>query len=203
MFKDEVVRRFHALYKHHQAPPHGPPEIRWFGVTCQKCPMDLWIYQEILNELRPAVVIEGGTQQGGSALFLAHMMDIIGYGAIVTIDRDASDDRPKHKRINYVTGDTLDMSTVAKVARITDELTPKLLILDDGHSCDHVFNELGLYMKLIKPGDYVIVEDTDLGGPFWGLKEWMNQNPGRLEHDPIRERLMLTQNPMGYYRCVA
>jgi cephalosporin hydroxylase len=34
-----------------------------------KSVVDLWNYQEILSQLRPVLVIEFGTNHGGSALF--------------------------------------------------------------------------------------------------------------------------------------
>jgi cephalosporin hydroxylase len=50
------------------------------GVQCLKCPLDMWIYQEIIAEIQPDLIIETGTHIGGSALFMAHMLDIVGHG---------------------------------------------------------------------------------------------------------------------------
>jgi cephalosporin hydroxylase len=63
------------------------------GVRANKCPLDRWIYQEILFANRPELIVEIGTALGGSALFMAHMLDIIGSGRVVTVDikrRDAA-----------------------------------------------------------------------------------------------------------------
>jgi cephalosporin hydroxylase len=43
----------------------------WLGVRAQKCPLDLWVYQKILYEQRPELILETGTAHGGSALYLA------------------------------------------------------------------------------------------------------------------------------------
>src|SRR3954454_16076486 len=44
---------------------------KWMGVPALKCPFDLWVYQEILHDTKPDLVLETGTARGGSALFLA------------------------------------------------------------------------------------------------------------------------------------
>src|SRR5215468_9899803 len=50
----------------------------WMGVTTWKSVSDMWNYQEILSELKPSLVIEFGTNQGGSALFFSTIMKQIG-----------------------------------------------------------------------------------------------------------------------------
>ena len=69
-----IVNSFHDLY--YNGPPGQRPIFErtyWMGVPCLKCPLDLWVYQEIFHEIRPDLVIETGTAAGGSALFMAHM----------------------------------------------------------------------------------------------------------------------------------
>jgi len=76
-----VVDAFHRLY---YDGPEGAGRVhhrtKWMGVPCLKTPLDLWIYQEILFEVRPDLVVETGTHMGGSALFLAHMLELLGRG---------------------------------------------------------------------------------------------------------------------------
>lgn len=74
----------------------------WMGATVKKCPLDLWIYQEIIYETKPDIIIEGGTLHGGSALYLANVCDLIGNGQILTIDIVASKECRKHPRIEYI-----------------------------------------------------------------------------------------------------
>ena len=165
--------------------------------------MDLWIYQEIIYKLQPRYIIEGGTATGGSALFMATVLDVMNYGKVVTIDWDANDYRPKHPRIQYVTGNTLDTETAQKVQDIVQGPGYRMLILDDGHDQDHVHQELKLYTPMLRAGDYLVVEDTNLGGPLWGLVRFLEENPGRFERDREQERLLLSFNPQGYWKCVA
>ena len=73
-----VVDPFHRLF--YDTGPVTWSDTRWLSVPVQKCPFDLWIYQEIITELRPAVIVETGTAFGGSALFMATVCDAIDHG---------------------------------------------------------------------------------------------------------------------------
>jgi cephalosporin hydroxylase len=86
-YEDTVIDRFHNIYYNGRF-GEGPifDHTYWLGVPCLKCPLDLWIYQEIIGEIRPDLILETGTHLGGSALFLAHLLDSLGSGSIVTID---------------------------------------------------------------------------------------------------------------------
>jgi cephalosporin hydroxylase len=52
--------------------------IQWMGHLLLKWPPDLWMYQEIIFETRPDLIIETGTYKGGSALYFANLFDLIG-----------------------------------------------------------------------------------------------------------------------------
>lgn len=205
-FDNETVDLFHRLYKQSNETKDGPPRAYWKGYECVKCPLDLWVYQEIIYELRPEVIVEGGTCSGGTTLFLADVMDMFEIlpGRIITIDWDRDDRRPRHERITQVVGNTLHEDTVSAVEGLVAGLSPLMLILDDGHSHEHVYEELTKYGPLLSAGDYLVVEDTDLGGPLWGLDKWLaEQDPERFVRDFSRERFLMTQNPKGYIKCVA
>ena len=122
---------------------------------------------------------------------------------MVTVDWNDNDRRPSHPRLTQVVGDTLSQGTWERVREnLPEPCQGKVLILDDGHSRNHVEAELDLAMSLLVRGDYLIVEDTDLGGPFWGLCAWATRNPGRLMRDPEPERWLVTQNPRGYWEVI-
>lgn len=82
-------------------------DTRFLGLSILKCPLDLWIYQEIIHELRPDVIVETGTAFGGSALYMASFCELIGSGRVITIDITAQDGNPKHERITYLTGSSV------------------------------------------------------------------------------------------------
>jgi cephalosporin hydroxylase len=182
-------------------------------VRTLKCPFDLWVYQEIIVETRPDVIIETGTDEGGSALFMAAMCDVVGHGRVVTIDI-AAKATPPHPRVRYVSGDSVSPQTFTDVTR---EIAPEesvMVVLDSNHSRGHVLRELRLWERLVRKGHYVIVEDTNMNlrlavtgrgphpGAFEAVQEFLAEQD-RFEMDRSREKFMLTWNPGGYLRCVA
>src|SRR4051794_34061065 len=104
------------------------------GVGCLKNPLDLWVYQEIVWETRPDLVVETGTAAGGSALYLAHIMDLVGHGRVVSIDLQPAD-RPRHERIRYLEGrSSTDEGVVRAVAEIAAGSKGTMVVLDSDHS---------------------------------------------------------------------
>ena len=65
-------------------------QVRWMGVKTLKNVLDLWIYQEIMSETRPDVLVEIGSYAGGSTMFFCHMFDIMGHGQVISLDIDRS-----------------------------------------------------------------------------------------------------------------
>ncbi len=185
--------------------------LSWMGYEMFKCPLDLWIYQEILVMHKPEIIIEIGTYKGGSALFLANMLDLIGAGSIVTVDIDDTHRgiRPEHQRIDYIHGSSLDPAVFARIANLVKGKRNPLVILDGDHRCPHVLQELRLYQSLIEPGGYLIVEDTNVNGhpafvnhgpgPWEAVDGFLAENDDFLP-DRTCERFLLTMNPRGYLR---
>ena len=127
-------------------------EATWLGAQALKNPLDLWVYQEIMVETRPELVVETGTYRGGSAFFLASICDLLGAGEVVSIDVEpVRDDYPAHPRITYLGGrSSTDPDVVAEV-RARAEGKRVLVILDSDHSQAHVEAELAEY-ALARPG---------------------------------------------------
>ena len=205
----DVVDGFHRLY--YESADQTWQSTRWLGVEVQKCPLDLWIYQELLFELRPQLIIETGTFQGGSAYYLASVCDLLGCGDIVTIDVTARPHRPKHPRITYVTASSTDPAVVGDLGEAVRDLDSVLVILDSDHSAAHVADELRLLSPLVTMGGYVIVEDTNVNGrpvvadfgpgPGEAVDEFL-ASTDEFVADASRERLFMTFNPSGYLRRV-
>src|SRR5215204_6147628 len=97
----EIISRFHDLYYRRWLAGGDTICLSWFGYELLKCPLDLWIYQELLVRTRPDVVVETGTWCGGSALYLAMILDHIGQGRVITVDIEEKANRPDHPRISY------------------------------------------------------------------------------------------------------
>lgn len=134
---------------------------------------------------------------------MADICHLQGHGRVVTIDWDRDDKRPVHPRITYLQGDTLSPETKEQALKLFGYEEKKLLVLDDGHSHEHVQQELELWFDILRPGDCLIVEDTDLGGPFWGLEAFQKNHPeAHLVPIPQAERFLLTTNPKGYWKVM-
>jgi hypothetical protein len=76
----ERVDAFHRWY--YDNADRTWDNTRWLGVLVQKNPFDLWIYQELVIETHPDVLIEAGTFKGGSAYFFASIFDFLGQGRV-------------------------------------------------------------------------------------------------------------------------
>jgi len=202
----ELVSRFHELFYAESGWRHN----HWLGVRVLKTPFDLWIYQEILFKQQPDVVIECGTARGGSAYFLASIMDLIGKGRVITMDVRSLDERPSHDRITYLTGSSTDPGMVATVRGAIGAGEQAMVILDSDHSRDHVLEELRAYGPLVSEGHYMIVEDTNINGhpilpdhgpgPMEAVEAFLAEERGRWRSARWCERLLLTFNPRGYLK---
>ena len=185
-------------------------DATWLGAQALKNPLDLWVYQEIMAETRPEVVVETGTYRGGSAFFLASICDLLGAGEVVSIDIEpVRDDYPEHPRITYLGGrSSTDAGVVAEV-RARAEGRRTLVILDSDHSQRHVEAELATYADLVPVGGYVIVEDSNIGrirkdllpGPLEAIDAFLARTD-EFEVDRAREKFLITFNPSGYLRRV-
>jgi cephalosporin hydroxylase len=182
---------------------------RWLGVSILKNPLDLWVYQEIVHELRPDLIIETGTAHGGSALYLASLCDLVDQGRVITIDIETVERRPEHQRINYITGSSTDPTVVGPVIHEANASETVMVILDSDHTQAHVLDELRVYAPVVTVGSYLIVEDTNVNGhpvsrshgpgPMEAVDEFMAED-SRFEVDATREKFMHTFNPGGYLR---
>jgi cephalosporin hydroxylase len=207
----ETVNRFHDLYYQRWVKGADTINLSWFGHRVWKCPLDLWIYQELLVRTRPDFVVEAGTDVGGSALYIATLLDLMGHGRVITIDTTHQTGRPVHPRIEYVLGSSVDPAIVRQVS---DAVSGRraMLILDSDHREGHVYSELVAWAHLVHVGDYMIVEDTNVNGhPTWpsfgpGPMEAVNRFLAEREDFQIDrrcERFLMTLNPRGYLRRVA
>jgi cephalosporin hydroxylase len=205
----EVVRQFHELY-YRRWLAQGADTIRlsWFGYEILKCPLDLWVYQELLVRTRPDFVIETGTWFGGSALYFAMVLDLIGNGQVITIDVAVKPNQPKHSHISYLTGSSIDTAIVAQVREVVGSQRA-MVVLDSDHSAAHVYNEMVAYSPLVQTGDYMIVEDTNVNGhpaysdfgpgPMEAVNKFLSEND-EFVVDQRCERFLMTLNPKGYLR---
>jgi cephalosporin hydroxylase len=204
-----VIAAYHTLF--HRNGDATYQNTRWLGVQAQKCPLDMWVFQEILFETRPDVVVETGTYKGGSAFFHASILDLLGHGRILTVDIEDFPGKPRHGRITYLRGSSTADETLERIRSSIAPGEKVMVFLDSDHSRDHVLTELRLYSPLVTPGCYLIVEDTHFNGhpilpkfgpgPMEALHEFLPSHP-EFVADRGREKYGMTFNPGGFLKRI-
>jgi cephalosporin hydroxylase len=203
----EITNLFHTLY-------YGSrvwEKTYYRGHNILKCPLDMWIYQEMIHELKPDYIIESGTFLGGSALYFADMFDLVGHGEIITIDIEVRPGIPHHNRIKYLKGSSSDINIFNNVMSMVGDKKNLMVILDSDHSHQHVIDEMRMWHSVIPVGGYMIVEDSNVNGhpvrpdfgpgPMEAINEFLSENSD-FEIDLSRQKFYMTQNPRGYLKRI-
>lgn len=185
----------------------------WMGTQVFKNPFDLWIYQEIIYEVQPDIIIEIGSGKGGTTLYFANLLDCIGKGIVISIDCDRTNYKIKHKKIIEIIGNS---SSPEIIKRISELCRDKIVLVnqDSNHNREQVLEDLRNYSKFVSLGSYFIVEDglVDLfeepiragikEGPLVAIEEFL-----KINHDFVidkeRERYILTYNPSGFLKRIS
>ncbi|HEY6136565.1 MAG TPA: CmcI family methyltransferase [Thermoanaerobaculia bacterium] len=183
----------------------------YFGIATFKSPLDFWVYQELLYETRPDVIVEIGNFHGGSTLALAHLCDALGNGIVIGVDlshESVPEIVRRHARIRLVDGDACQ--AFPAVARLAGGGRRVMVIEDSSHTFDNTLAVLRTYAPLVSPGGYFIVEDgiihhgLDGGpspGPYEAIEVFVQENRC-FEIDRSRESFLITWNPKGYLRRI-
>lgn len=162
----------------------GHQKIKYKGVPCIKCPFDYVIYQMILNEIKPDLLIEIGTNHGGSALYMADIMDTIGKGEIHTIDIDdrSYPEAKAHPRINFFHNGWENYNL-----ELTQKFETIMVIEDASHEYKNTLMAIQYFAPVVSKGSYLIVEDGIIdalgwtseynGGPVKAIKEFLPKHP--------------------------
>lgn len=185
----------------------------WMGVHTLKNPLDAWIYQEIIYDVQPDIIIEIGSLEGGSTLYFANLLDILGKGMVISIDIHRTMYSVKHNRIVVITGDSLSQEVISKVSELSEGKS--VLIMHDGdHYKEQVLRDLQNYSKFVSVNSYFIVEDgiidlfkpgDSIGnyreGPLAAVEQFLDKNRDFIV-DTERERYILTYNPRGFLKRI-
>ena len=201
----EFIDRFHKLVYEAGAKGKTWGAASYMGNKLWKFPSDLQLYQELIWDLKPKLIIETGTAFGGSALYFAHLLDQLGSGKVVSIDiQPVKPDYPRHPRITYLGGQSSTSTLVLRdvQAYYTIYGGPTLVILDSDHSKAHVLAELNAYRSFVSPGGYLVVEDTNINGhpafpdfgpgPYEALEEWLPRHIEFKVDERRQERYLFT-----------
>ncbi len=178
--------------------------LYWGGRPIWKNPVDLVIYQEIVREVRPTLVIETGTHLGGSAEFWHE----ITHGRVITVDVDQQCKWPPRAAVVALEGSSTDPRIRAMIKKRVRSDDRVLVNLDSSHTHGHVTEELDAYSKFVTSGSYLIVEDgiDDLRygriGARQAVIDWLPDHPEFIA-DAYRERTGITNCPLGFLRRIS
>lgn len=188
-------------------------ECRWMGIKAQKNPLDAWVYQEIIYEIKPDIIIEIGSAEGGTTLFLANLLDLIGKGNVISIDIDRSGYKVQHDRVILLTGDSTSTEIIIRVEALCKGKSV-LIIHDAGHEKQQVLKDLMAYSCFVSVNSYFIVEDGIVElfkprdgfgyykeGPLSAIAEFLRNNPNFIVAKE-REKYILTYNPKGFLKRI-
>ncbi|WP_445241053.1 cephalosporin hydroxylase family protein [Microcoleus vaginatus] len=130
-------------------------------------PQDIMAMQEIIWQVKPDLIVETGIAHGGSLIFYASMLELIGEGQVLGIDVDIRqhnrveiEQHPMFKRITMIEGSSIDEEIAKQVYDLAKGKSRILLVLDSNHTHDHVLKELELYSPLVTKNSYLVVFDT-------------------------------------------
>jgi cephalosporin hydroxylase len=198
----------------------------WLGRPIIQFPEDIVVLQEIIWKVAPDVIVETGIAHGGSLIFSASLLELLGgeHRRVIGVElelrphnRAAIEEHPLFRRIELVDGSSTDTAVVEQVKQQIGPGERVLVVLDSNHTHEHVLRELELYSPLVQEGSYIVVLDTvveSMPAEIWTDRPWgPGNNPrtavaeflsqtDRFELDAdVDRKLTLSVAPGGYLRC--
>lgn len=183
----------------------------YWGIKTLKNPMDFWVYQEIIYDIKPDHIIEIGNYRGGAILAYAHLLEHLRHGSVIGIDVDHSNIDQKvldNPRIKLFEGDALEVFDI--VMDFVGENKKVIIIEDSSHEYQNTLSILKSYSKLVSLGSYFIIEDSichhglNVGpfpGPHEAIMDFLSESE-EFEADKDKESFVITWNPNGFLRKV-
>lgn len=199
----------------------------WMGRPIIQYPQDMIAMQEIIWSIKPDLIIETGIAHGGSLIFYASLLELIGKGEILGIDIDIREHNrkeiekhPMYKRINMIQGSSIDPAVVAQVKSYAEGKKTVLVTLDSNHTHEHVLAELNMYSPFVSVNSYIVVYDTIVeklpvnylpghirpwgigDNPLTALSTFIKENPQFEIDQHINNKLLISVAPDGYLKRV-
>jgi len=200
----------------------------WMGVPIIQMPADVMATQEVIWNTKPDIIIETGVARGGSMIFMASLLKVIGKGKVIGVDidirahnRDSVEKHPLSPLITLIEGPSTTADTLAKVKAEIPAGASVMVVLDSDHSRDHVLDELRCYGPLVTEGQYIVVADTLLGRgdmsqtptkrskiwypgdePYAALNAYLTETDRFETDEALNGKLVLSSSPGGYLKCV-
>ena len=196
----------------------------WMGRPIIQLPQDIVAMQELIWRIKPAAIVETGVAHGGSLIFYASMLELLGQGGrVIGVDIDirahnraAIVDHPMARRIELIQGSSIDPSIVDEVHRRVAGASPVLVVLDSNHTHEHVLAELLAYQDLVTAGSYLVVFDTAIeqlpadafparpwgpgNSPASAVRAFLSTHADFEPDADIDAKLLISVAPGGYLR---
>jgi cephalosporin hydroxylase len=186
-------------------------DVTWLGNPIWQNVLDLWTLQEVIAEIRPAVILETGTNRAGSAMFYANLLDLIDNGGrVVTVDIERMHDLI-HPRVDFLIGSSVSEEISDKMKAAAEQAEgPVMVVLDSDHRRDHVAAELELYAPLVTSGSLVLAQDGIVDahrifvegrpGPGPAIAEFLARHNEFYVDESRDRRFLATHHPRGWLR---
>ena len=197
----------------------------WMGRPIIQYPQDMVAMQEIIWEVQPDLIIETGIAHGGSIIYYASILELIGKGEVLGIDIDIREHNrieierhPMSKRIKMLEGSAISEQIIEQVKSFAAGKKKVMVCLDSNHTHVHVLKELELYAPFVTVGSYLVAFDTiveDLPGNLYGDRPWsIGDNPKTAVYEflkgnddfiinhEIDNKLLVSVAPSGYLKRI-
>jgi cephalosporin hydroxylase len=224
--RDDALKRLSYRWIAETAPYHYAYNFCWMGRPVIQFPQDMLAMQEIIWRVQPDLIVETGIAHGGSLVYYASMLQLLGNGGrVLGIDidirahnREALDAHPMRPHIDMIEGSSIAEDVIAEVGRRASGCKTVLVALDSNHTHEHVRAELDAYAPLVTQGSYLVVFDTviedmppdmypdrpwDRGdNPRTAVDEFLHETEEFEVDQRIEDKLLITVSPGGYLRRV-
>lgn len=225
--RDSALKELGLKFLVDTAPTKYSYNFTWMGRPIIALPQDMMAMQELIWEVKPDLIIETGVAHGGSIVYYASLLELIGSdGTVLGIDidirkhnRELIESHPMMKRIKLIEGSSISKDTIAQVQVIASTKKKIMVCLDSNHTHDHVLEELKLYAPIVSVGSYCVVFDTgieDMPTDYdWGVRSWGKGNNPKTAvweflktHDEfeidkaIDNKLLISVAPNGYLKRI-
>jgi cephalosporin hydroxylase len=195
-------------------------QVHWLGVPVLQWPTDLVLMQELIAKLRPKYIVETGIYLGGTAVFYASILNLLGLDSrVISIDIQIHPEARKNiassafaNRIHLIEGDSKSDAVHTEVQRVLGGERNVLVCLDSDHSYAHTLGELRAFARYVPVGGYMVLfdticrelADTPNGDPAWthdspmtAVEEFLSENR-HFTTDPQWEKFLVTFAPKGF-----
>ena len=195
-------------------------QVSWLGVPVLQWPTDLLLLQELMTRLRPRFVVETGLHHGGTAVFYASILRLLGIdGRVISVDIQIAPEARKNvenssfcDQITLIEGDSKSDAVHRQIETLLRGEPNVLVCLDSDHSCAHTLAELRRFSRYVPVGGYLVLFDTiceDLadtpnGDPSWvedspmaALRQFLTESP-HFVSDPSWGKFLVTFAPQGF-----